>query len=173
MSSLERPMKRSTTCASVSSQPSSARISRSMRTASSSLLMSTPSQSKMTSSRGSLTTPKLADGRAAVNVGAVPSLPPFANEPILELRRGAVRGQLGDALATLDRKLPLTVPVIVGGQERRADEFHSTDPGDPDRVVAVAAAATDADLDAAVRAAQSGFRAWSERPAAERASALL
>ena len=48
----------------------------------------------------------------------------FANEPILELRRSAVRGQLAEALAGIDRELPLDVPVLVGGERahgRRAE----------------------------------------------------
>ncbi len=41
----------------------------------------------------------------------MPMLPPFANEPVLELRRAAVRAQLADALGRLERRLPLSVPV--------------------------------------------------------------
>jgi RHH-type transcriptional regulator, proline utilization regulon repressor / proline dehydrogenase / delta 1-pyrroline-5-carboxylate dehydrogenase len=58
-------------------------------------------------------------------------LRPFANEPILELRRGAVRAGLADALSALDRTLPLRVPVIVSGSERSGEELLSTDPGAP------------------------------------------
>src|SRR5947209_6445768 len=101
------------------------------------------------------------------------SLAPFANEPILELRRSAVRGGLAAALASLDAKLPLSVPVIVAGASRHGDELTSTDPGEPDRVVASTARAAEADLDAAIEAGQRGFRAWSRRPASERAAALL
>jgi hypothetical protein len=36
---------------------------------------------------------------------------PFENEPILELRRGAVRSQLAGALAEHDSRPPLRVPV--------------------------------------------------------------
>ena len=43
------------------------------------------------------------------------TLPPFANEPILELRRAPVRDQLTGALAALDAELPVRVPVWVGG----------------------------------------------------------
>jgi RHH-type proline utilization regulon transcriptional repressor/proline dehydrogenase/delta 1-pyrroline-5-carboxylate dehydrogenase len=103
----------------------------------------------------------------------MPTLAPFANEPILELRRAAVRAQLSDALAQLDRSLPLSVPVMIGSDRRAGDAVVSTDPGDPDRVVARAAAATTAEVAAAVSRAQSGFRDWSARPAADRAAALL
>ena len=98
---------------------------------------------------------------------------PFANEPILELRRGAVRAGLADALSALDRTLPLRVPVIVAGSERGGEELLSTDPGAPQRVVASAACAGEPEVAAAVDAASDGFRAWSSTSAATRASALL
>ncbi len=103
------------------------------------------------------------------------SLPPFANEPILELRRAAVRAQLSDALAGLDRTLPLEVPVMVGRDVRgpSGGGFDSTDPGDPDRLVARATLAGSSDVDAAIASAVAGFRDWSARPAAERAQALI
>jgi predicted delta-1-pyrroline-5-carboxylate dehydrogenase group 2 len=100
-------------------------------------------------------------------------IPLFANEPILELRRSAVRIQLAEALERLDRGLPLRVPVMIGEDTRYGEELTSTDPGDPDRVVALAAAATEAEVTAAVQRAELGYRAWSARSATERAQALL
>jgi RHH-type proline utilization regulon transcriptional repressor/proline dehydrogenase/delta 1-pyrroline-5-carboxylate dehydrogenase len=100
-------------------------------------------------------------------------LPPFANEPVLELRRASVRAALADALAGLDRGLPLKVPVLIGDGERSGDELPSTDPGEPERVVASAAVATREDVDGAVAAATAAFRRWREVPAAERAAALV
>jgi RHH-type proline utilization regulon transcriptional repressor/proline dehydrogenase/delta 1-pyrroline-5-carboxylate dehydrogenase len=101
-------------------------------------------------------------------------LHPFVNEPVLELRRASVRGQLSDALAALDRELPLPVPVMVGEDTRTGSkgDFDSTDPGDPDRVVARATAAGAEGVPAAVATAREGFRGWSRRPAADRALAL-
>jgi len=103
----------------------------------------------------------------------MPMLAPFANEPVLELRRAAVRAQLADALARLERRLPLAVPVSVGGDTRSGRELLSTDPGDPDRVIAEAARATEADVNGAVACARRGFQAWSRVSAAERAQALV
>ena len=100
-------------------------------------------------------------------------LEPFANEPVLELRRSTVRAQLADALQKLDRKLPLRVPVIIGGGERPGEELVSTDPGEPERVVASAARATASEVDEAVSVARAGFREWSALPAADRAAALI
>ncbi len=101
--------------------------------------------------------------------------PAFANEPVLELRRPAVRGQLADALARLDGELPLQVPAIVRGERRTGGAtFTSTDPGDPERVVANAnAASADTDLAAAIAAAGDGARRWRETSADDRATALV
>jgi len=103
----------------------------------------------------------------------VSPLPPFANEPVLELRRSSVRAQLADALARIDRELPLSVPVLIGGEARDGEEMASTDPGLPDRVVARSAAATDAETAAAVATADAEFPEWSRRPAAARAETLV
>ena len=103
----------------------------------------------------------------------MPTLPSFVNEPVLELRRAPVRAQLQDALAGLSGKLPLRVPVIIGGSERSGGELLSTDPGAPDNVVAVAARATDADVSDAVDEAERGFRAWRALPAEDRAATLV
>jgi RHH-type transcriptional regulator, proline utilization regulon repressor / proline dehydrogenase / delta 1-pyrroline-5-carboxylate dehydrogenase len=102
---------------------------------------------------------------------ATPS-PGFRNEPILELRRAPVRESLLEALRQLDARLPLEVPVLVGGDAATRDEFESEDPGAPERVVARAGRATEADAATAVEAAQRGFREWGARSAAERAEVL-
>jgi RHH-type proline utilization regulon transcriptional repressor/proline dehydrogenase/delta 1-pyrroline-5-carboxylate dehydrogenase len=97
----------------------------------------------------------------------------FRNEPVLELRRGPVRAQLGGALQALDAELPLRVPVWIGGDQRHGEEILSTDPANPDRVVAHAASASASEVDAAVESVRGGFPAWSRTPAAERAAILL
>ena len=96
----------------------------------------------------------------------------FRNEPILELRRAPARESLASALRELDERLPLEVPVLIGGDRGPADGFESTDPGAPGRVVATAGRGGEAEAAAAVEAAQRGFREWSARPAAERAQVL-
>jgi len=101
------------------------------------------------------------------------SLPPFANEPILELRRASVRSGLQDALARVDGRLALQVPVMIGDDERVAPELVSTDPGNPDRVVAHTARATVAEVDTAVQTARRSLADWGSRPASERAAALV
>jgi len=101
------------------------------------------------------------------------SLPPFRNEPVLELRRAAAREQLAAGMRELEPRLPLRVPVWIGDERREGDELVSTDPGDPDRVVAVAAMATEAEADRAVVAAREAFETWSRTPAARRADILV
>jgi RHH-type transcriptional regulator, proline utilization regulon repressor / proline dehydrogenase / delta 1-pyrroline-5-carboxylate dehydrogenase len=103
----------------------------------------------------------------------VTDLPPFANEPILELRRSSVRAQLSDALARFDSELPISVPVLIGDGERPGEEILSTDPGEPERIVARAATATTSEVDQAVSRAREGFRDWSAVSARERAEALI
>ena len=100
------------------------------------------------------------------------SLPAFANEPILELRRAPVRDSLIEALRELDDRLPLRVPVLIGGSRGADSGFDSTDPGAPSRVVAHAGKATEVDAAAAVEAAVRGHRTWGSVPAAERAEVL-
>ncbi len=97
----------------------------------------------------------------------------FANEPVLELRRAAVRSQLADALSGLDGQLPLSVPALIGDDVRSGEDLISTDPGDPDRIVASAARSGPADAQAAVAVARGGFEQWSRVPASDRAAALI
>jgi RHH-type transcriptional regulator, proline utilization regulon repressor / proline dehydrogenase / delta 1-pyrroline-5-carboxylate dehydrogenase len=96
----------------------------------------------------------------------------FKNEPILELRRAPARESLLEALRSLDARLPLEVPILVGGERGDAAGLDSTDPGSPERLVAQAGSASEADAAAAVEAAERGFREWSARSAAERAEVL-
>jgi RHH-type proline utilization regulon transcriptional repressor/proline dehydrogenase/delta 1-pyrroline-5-carboxylate dehydrogenase len=96
---------------------------------------------------------------------------PFRNEPVLELRRATERAKLAVGLGEL--RLPLRVPVWIGTEQRFGEEIVSTDPGRPDRVVALAARATPQEAGAAVAAARAAFADWSATPVAERAAALV
>ena len=81
----------------------------------------------------------------------------FVNEPVLELRRGPARESLLEALRELDARLPLSVPVLVGGERGSHEGLDSTDPGKPDRVVAHAGQAGEGEARAAVEAGARGF----------------
>ena len=99
-------------------------------------------------------------------------LPPFHNEPVLELRRAPVRAQLAGALAELDERLPLRVPVRIGGDARHGDVLTSTDPGAPERIVATAAEATADEVSAAIERAQLAGRGWAAKTPLERSAVL-
>ena len=90
------------------------------------------------------------------------SFPPFANEPVLELRRAPIRAQLAEALTKLDAELPLGDGDMI-----------STDPGNPDRVVAKARTATPEQVDQAIATAAHAAARWARTPATERAEILV
>ncbi|MDA0180205.1 aldehyde dehydrogenase family protein [Solirubrobacter phytolaccae] len=96
----------------------------------------------------------------------------FRNEPLLELRRSTVRNEALAALAALDAKLPLEVPMLIGEDVVQGQVFSSVDPSAPATVVANAHAATAAHVGDAITAAERGQKVWSQRPASERAAAL-
>ncbi len=100
-------------------------------------------------------------------------LPTFVNEPIGELRRASVRDELQAGMAKLEPRLPIKVPVWIADGERYAEELTSTDPGDPNRVVALTAKSTEAEVDEAVKTATRGFAKWSATPAIRRAEILV
>jgi predicted delta-1-pyrroline-5-carboxylate dehydrogenase group 2 len=124
-------------------------------------------------SRGTRRAKAGAAARRAAAAGA--ELAPFRNEPILELRRAAVRDQLAAALASVDSSLPRRVPVMIGESAGggSGEGFRSTDPGAPARVVAFLAAAGRSEVDAAVAQARTGLAQWAAVPASERAAALI
>ncbi|MEA2234730.1 MAG: RHH-type transcriptional regulator, proline utilization regulon repressor / proline dehydrogenase [Solirubrobacteraceae bacterium] len=99
------------------------------------------------------------------------TLAPFANEPVLELRRATERAKLAVGLGEL--VLPIRVPVWIGSDRRAGEELVSTDPGRPERIVALAARATPEDAGAAVAAARDAFQSWAATPVDDRAAALL
>ena len=98
---------------------------------------------------------------------------PFANEPTLELRRAPARESLVNALKELDPGLPLAVPILVGRERGAHEGFESTDPGEPERVVATAGRATEEDAAAAVETAAAAFPAWRDMGAQARAEVLV
>jgi len=99
--------------------------------------------------------------------------PRFANEPTLELRAGANRDALARALVDLDASLPLQAPVLIGEERGAPGALQSSDPGHPDRVVALAGAGSPSEVDAAVAAAVAAAPAWEARGAGERARILI
>jgi RHH-type proline utilization regulon transcriptional repressor/proline dehydrogenase/delta 1-pyrroline-5-carboxylate dehydrogenase len=101
------------------------------------------------------------------------AMPGFVNEPVLELRRAPQRELLMNGLRASDARLPLRVAVMIGDGERGGEQLESTDPGDPDRTVAIAAIATQAEVDEAVATALRAQPAWARAGAARRATVLV
>ena len=97
----------------------------------------------------------------------------FRNEPILELRRSGDRQKLLDGLQQLDPQLPVRAAVWIGGDQRHGDDLPSTDPGNPERLVATAPKATPDEAAEAVARAARAFRSWDETPVRTRAEILV
>ena len=97
---------------------------------------------------------------------------PFKNEPTLELRRGEVREELLGAGAELDGRLPLRVPELIGAERREGETLISTDPGEPERVVALAPLAGAEDAGRAVGVAAACAPRWAATAPEGRAEAL-
>jgi RHH-type transcriptional regulator, proline utilization regulon repressor / proline dehydrogenase / delta 1-pyrroline-5-carboxylate dehydrogenase len=98
------------------------------------------------------------------------SLPAFVNEPLLELRRHEERDELLEALQTLDQRLPLRVPMLIGEQAIEGEELRSTDPGEPERLVALAPKASPDDVARALELAAGSD--WAQTPLSQRVQAL-
>ena len=107
---------------------------------------------------------------------ASPTLSPFANEPVLELRRGRRPGQAHRRpRAARPRCFRSTSRCTIGPDLRAASgpTIESTDPGDPERLVARAHGAVAADVAAAIDAAAAGLSGWRATSASDRAAALI
>lgn len=102
----------------------------------------------------------------------VTTTPHFENEPLLDLRHESARADLRDALAALDHGGPAEVPVVIAGESRVESTLASSDPGSPDRIVAMATVAEPREVDRAVECAARGGARWGARTAAERAATL-
>ena len=98
---------------------------------------------------------------------------PFRNEPHAEFRRAPVREEFIAALAEFDSCPPWQVPAWIGDDQGSGEGLVSTDPGEPDRVVAIAGRATAADIEAAVETSAHGAREWGGRSGADRAAVLV
>ena len=92
------------------------------------------------------------------------TLPPFANEPVLELRRAPVRARLADALAAVDARGPVDAP----GLDREASAAPATRSSPPTRARRTAWSRAPprrrpAEVDAALAAARARWRVAGRR----------
>jgi len=97
---------------------------------------------------------------------------PFANEPLLELRREEVRESLLAAAGVLAERLPLRVPELISEERREGEDLVSSDPGEPALTVALAPIAGEAEVSRAIEAAAAYAPRWAAAPAPARAAAL-
>ena len=96
----------------------------------------------------------------------------FANQPVLEFRRGHLREAALAALAVLDARLPIAVPLVLGGDAVERAQIDAVDPADPRRVISRGAASNARDAAAAVSVAADRQGAWAATPVAGRAATL-
>ncbi|KAM0329975.1 hypothetical protein ACHAQA_004144 [Verticillium albo-atrum] len=102
-------------------------------------------------------------------------IPKVLNEPNHHYAKGsAQREGLTAALQTLQQKLPLEVPIVVGGKEIKTSSTGTqVNPADHASVVATYSKASAADITTAIDAALDAKPAWESLPFADRAAVFL
>ncbi len=102
------------------------------------------------------------------------ALPEFRNEPFTDFRVEANRQAMRQAIAAVEARLGLELPVVIGGERVHvADTFESRNPSKKDEVVARAPKAPRELVDRAVEAAWQAFPAWKRVPPEEKAALFL
>ncbi len=98
---------------------------------------------------------------------------PFTNDTPVEWTEEN-RKQFKDALDRVKGSFPLDVALYIGGRSVKTDrKIRSTDPNNPDRLVAVASAAGIAEVERAIAAAKAAFPAWSTTAPSHRSEYLF
>ena len=102
------------------------------------------------------------------------ALPEFRNEPFTDFSLEANRQAMRQAIAAVEGKLGLELPVVIGGQRIRGLEtFESRNPSNKHEVVARAPKATSELVDRAVEAAWRAFPGWKRVPPEVKAALFL
>ena len=98
---------------------------------------------------------------------------PFANCALADFTVPAQRASFQAAVDAVAKRLPIAVPVIVGGEVQKARPIlPRVSPNQTSLKVADVSLATVADVDAAVSQARAAWPAWRDRPLLERAQLL-
>jgi RHH-type proline utilization regulon transcriptional repressor/proline dehydrogenase/delta 1-pyrroline-5-carboxylate dehydrogenase len=98
---------------------------------------------------------------------------PFFNCSLADFSRVQTREAFAGAVAAVGKKLPITVPVVIGGEVQKGRTTRTRQsPNDHAVAVANVALATAADVDAAVAKAQAAWPAWRDLPLQQRATLL-
>ena len=98
----------------------------------------------------------------------------FRNEPMIDFSKPENRDKQAEALRDVEASFGATYPLILAGQEVTVGStFESFNPSRKDQVIGHFQAATSAEVQAAIRAAEEAFATWSRRSAKERADLLF
>lgn len=117
---------------------------------------------------------RLARRRKPAQPKTFDALPPFHNEPPVDFSKPENRAAMREALDTVRGRLPLDVPLLIGGRELRpGNTLDSLDPGDSSQVVGRAHRATAEHASSALQAAVDAKSGWAGTPARERAEILV
>lgn len=96
-------------------------------------------------------------------------LAPFRNEPSLDFGQEVERQAFQSALDKVRQEAGRTYPLWIGGQAvYHAETFNSVNPAHPAEIIAKHVATRPADVEAAIRAAEQAFPAWSATSVEER-----
>ena len=99
---------------------------------------------------------------------------PFTNMPIRLFQEGAEVSAVQSALDKLQSRAGTEYPLAIGSSSyTNPDKLASTNPADPDQVLAVFQKATQAQADEAIALAAETFRSWRFTSAGDRAQYLL
>ncbi|MGH9179495.1 MAG: aldehyde dehydrogenase family protein, partial [Acidimicrobiales bacterium] len=99
---------------------------------------------------------------------------PYHHEPPAEWRRLDVRAAVAAQVDAAPGGFGKDVPAVIDGQRvRTARTIASSDPADPETVVATSASCGPAEADAAVTAAERAWEEWRRTPVRERSAVLF
>jgi 1-pyrroline-5-carboxylate dehydrogenase len=102
------------------------------------------------------------------------TIPEFRNEPLTDFSKPENRTAMEGALRKVEGSLGRTYAIVVDGQRLTSTKtIRSLNPSDPDQVVGTFASATAEQAEAAIRAADAAFPAWSATPPDQRSEILF
>jgi len=105
---------------------------------------------------------------------ALPTLPPFANEPFLDFSNSDVKREQQAALEAVEARLGREYDLVIGGKRiQTATKITSVNPARPAQVVGIHQAAGPEHAPTAMAAAQAAFPAWAATPVGVRVDYLL
>jgi len=105
---------------------------------------------------------------------AIPTLPPFANEPFLDFSNPDIKREQQAALEAVEARLGREYDLVIGGKRiQTAAKITSVNPARPAQIVGIHQAAGPEHAPLAMAAAQAAFPAWAATSVADRVEYLL